>query len=663
MYFTSGCAVFPTGQPSNPFASLTKTKGSNFSHPDVFNAYHTHHPDSTPTTPLLANHYAFLQMDKWLKFGSVGSQNDCYHTSDAPQPRVNCSTTIPSHTSTVMSGQKDRRKHLMSTLIGIEQDQSNELTQMRPQPDTVPSDMRIPKRTSVTASTERPTRIKRKRTIQRASQVPRESKEPPNGLPLQLFASMLGFQTTAINAMGNMSQSQSTNPVSNITCDPSIRLYNSCMRTTAESSHPIRSTSSTNTNFVNPWNLNGINEYHQLGSNYISNADDVTLSSSLATAGPWKSSTPSLDPGYVIAALECFRASARNLGLPTNPFPERIPTNSEPFSWLSSWGPNTDRQRMSNHVSPVGDHTYLRSSSSSNTSSLEDGEVTGVEKTTELGTIFKCDDCRKRFVTPHGLEVHLRRSHGGKRSFECQLCQKTFGHAISLCQHESVHCSDRHFQCGECGKTFKRSSTLSTHLLIHSDTRPYPCQYCGKRFHQKSDMKKHTYTHTGEKPYVCLQCGKAFSQSSNLITHSRKHTGFKPFSCLHCMRAFQRKVDLRRHMETQHESIQPSTKTFPSLSRSTQESRLGDTTPSPRCTSMAEGNVDAKLDHLHQSSQAEGVSKIRSEPFRQDCLSVPGVSSSDNSYVTQFEARNKSTETFGDKPLMYSIERMLDLKK
>ncbi|VDP80479.1 unnamed protein product [Echinostoma caproni] len=161
-------------------------------------------------------------------------------------------------------------------------------------------------------------------------------------------------------------------------------------------------------------------------------------------------------------------------------------------------------------------------------------------------------------------------SHGGKRPFECQLCQKTFGHAMSLYQHETIHCPDRHFQCHECGKMFKRSSTLSTHLLIHSDTRPYPCQYCGKRFHQKSDMKKHTYTHTGKyllvvclsaspsppdffKPYVCLQCGKAFSQSSNLITHSRKHTGFKPFSCVHCMRAFQRKVDLRRHIETQHD--------------------------------------------------------------------------------------------------------------
>ncbi|XP_070532583.1 uncharacterized protein [Ptychodera flava] len=169
---------------------------------------------------------------------------------------------------------------------------------------------------------------------------------------------------------------------------------------------------------------------------------------------------------------------------------------------------------------------------------------------------FSCVKCKKVFSTPHGLEVHVRRSHSGKRPYACEICNKTFGHAVSLSQHMAVHTQERSFQCKQCGKRFKRSSTLSTHLLIHSDTRPYPCQYCGKRFHQKSDMKKHTYIHTGEKPYKCLKCGKAFSQSSNLITHSRKHTGYKPFSCQICTKAFQRKVDLRRHHETQHASTE-----------------------------------------------------------------------------------------------------------
>ena len=113
------------------------------------------------------------------------------------------------------------------------------------------------------------------------------------------------------------------------------------------------------------------------------------------------------------------------------------------------------------------------------------------------GLVFSCIKCDKMFSTPHGLEVHARRSHSGKRPFACEMCNKTFGHEVSLSQHRTVHTAEKTFECKQCGKQFKRSSTLSTHLLIHSDTRPYPCQYCGKRFHQKSDMKKHTYIHTG----------------------------------------------------------------------------------------------------------------------------------------------------------------------
>lgn len=175
---------------------------------------------------------------------------------------------------------------------------------------------------------------------------------------------------------------------------------------------------------------------------------------------------------------------------------------------------------------------------------------------------FTCNTCQKIFCTPHGLEVHVRRSHAGSRPYGCATCGKSFSHYVSLAQHKKTHNTVKIFECKTCGKHFKRSSTLSTHMLIHADIRPFSCDYCGKRFHQKSDMKKHMLVHTGEKPHKCRQCGKCFSQSSNLITHSRKHLGFKPFACQTCGRAFYRKVDLRRHSHVHRISCHSNRKTY-----------------------------------------------------------------------------------------------------
>ncbi|XP_039620237.1 zinc finger protein Gfi-1b isoform X2 [Polypterus senegalus] len=52
---------------------------------------------------------------------------------------------------------------------------------------------------------------------------------------------------------------------------------------------------------------------------------------------------------------------------------------------------------------------------------------------------YHCITCSKMFSTPHGLEVHVRRSHNGSRPFSCSICRKTFGHTVSLEQHMNVH--------------------------------------------------------------------------------------------------------------------------------------------------------------------------------------------------------------------------------
>jgi hypothetical protein len=54
----------------------------------------------------------------------------------------------------------------------------------------------------------------------------------------------------------------------------------------------------------------------------------------------------------------------------------------------------------------------------------------------QFGDVYSCINCDKMFSTPHGLEVHARRSHNGKRPFSCELCNKSFGHEVSLSHHK-----------------------------------------------------------------------------------------------------------------------------------------------------------------------------------------------------------------------------------
>lgn len=58
---------------------------------------------------------------------------------------------------------------------------------------------------------------------------------------------------------------------------------------------------------------------------------------------------------------------------------------------------------------------------------------------TPLSGLLAGPTCPQVFSTPHGLEVHVRRSHSGTRPFACEMCGKTFGHAVSLEQHKAVH--------------------------------------------------------------------------------------------------------------------------------------------------------------------------------------------------------------------------------
>jgi growth factor independent 1 len=82
-----------------------------------------------------------------------------------------------------------------------------------------------------------------------------------------------------------------------------------------------------------------------------------------------------------------------------------------------------------------------------------------------LGDVYSCIKCEKMFSTPHGLEVHARRSHNGKRPFACELCNKTFGHEISLSQHRSVYTFEPEVNFQR--HNLRAVATLCVYYLLH----------------------------------------------------------------------------------------------------------------------------------------------------------------------------------------------------
>lgn len=83
------------------------------------------------------------------------------------------------------------------------------------------------------------------------------------------------------------------------------------------------------------------------------------------------------------------------------------------------------------------------------------------------------------------------------KTFECKVCNKTFGYKHVLQNHEKVHTGEKSYRCTKCSKCFRRDHHLKVHMRLHSGEKPYICNFptCERQFVQVANLRRHMKTH------------------------------------------------------------------------------------------------------------------------------------------------------------------------
>ena len=141
-------------------------------------------------------------------------------------------------------------------------------------------------------------------------------------------------------------------------------------------------------------------------------------------------------------------------------------------------------------------------------------------RTYHPGVTYTCETCSKLLNTLTALKWHMF-SHGNE-AYKCDKCAKMFVYKSKLRQHRCSHLKQRLYQCcyGKCQREYCHPQDLARHILTHSQ-KTFECDLCEKTFKQKRLLRCHKAIHSTTYHYFCQFCNKGFVHNSQLFRHRK----------------------------------------------------------------------------------------------------------------------------------------------
>ena len=101
-------------------------------------------------------------------------------------------------------------------------------------------------------------------------------------------------------------------------------------------------------------------------------------------------------------------------------------------------------------------------------------------------------------INPEALFTSESVSHGGRRKFSCNICNRIFTSETGIRSHANWHMGQYPYRCEHCGRGFLSSTNYKGHLSKHRNVKDFACEICGKRYVYKDGVVRHMITHHPE---------------------------------------------------------------------------------------------------------------------------------------------------------------------